>query len=203
MADASHFEYRPGRLGRTQSPAGLTVRELTGFGAASVLARKNQAAAAVQTASQSFGVALPSTPAVSTGSGIVFVWSVPGQWLALEPQGNAPLEARLVAAFGAQASVFDQGGSRNLLELSGPRVRDVLAKGVSIDLHPRAFRTGDAAVTTASHLAVHLWQVADAPVYRLLVVRTYFDSLWRWLAMSAAEYGCEVETPHPYSSYRS
>ena len=52
-----------------------------------------------------------------------------------------------------------------LLELRGPRVRDVLAKGVSIDLHPRAFRTGDVAVTTASHLAVHLWQVADEPVY--------------------------------------
>jgi len=79
----------------------------------------------------------------------------------------------------------------------------VLAKGVSIDLHPRTFKTGDAAVTTASHLAVHLWQVADDPVYRLLVVRTYFDSLWRWLAQSAGEYGCEVETPRPYSSYRS
>jgi methylglutamate dehydrogenase subunit D len=203
VADASRFDYRPGRLGRTQSPPGLTVRELTGFGAASVLARKNQAAAAAHAAQEAFGVALPSTPAVSTGSDIEFVWSGPGQWLVLEPQGNGPLEARLDGAFGAQASVFDQSGSRNLLELSGPRVRDVLAKGVSIDLHPRAFKTGDAAATTASHLAVHLWQVADDPVYRLLVVRTYFDSLWRWLALSAAEYGCEVEAPRPYSSYRS
>jgi methylglutamate dehydrogenase subunit D len=203
VADAAKLDYRPGRLGRTQSPPGLTVRELTGFGAASVLARRNQARAAAQTAQQAFGTTLPSTPAVTAGSDLTFVWSGPGQWLALAPADNAPLEARLVTAFGAQASVFDQGGSRNLLELSGPRVRDVLAKGMSIDLHPRAFKTGDAAVTTASHLAVHLWQVADDPVYRLLVVRTYFDSLWRWLALSAAEYGCEVEAPRPYSSYRS
>jgi sarcosine oxidase subunit gamma len=102
---------------------------------------------------------------------------------------------------GTHASIFDQGGSRVLLELRGPRVRDVLAKGVSIDLHPRSFRTGDVAVTTASHLAVQLWQVADDPVYRLLVVRTYFDSLWRWLAASAAEYGCEVLAPAPYASH--
>ena len=88
-----------------------------------------------------------------------------------------------------------------LLELRGPRVRDVLAKGVSIDLHPRSFRTGDVAVTTASHLAVHLWQVADEPVYRVLVVRTWFDSLWRWLAASAAEYGCEVLEPTPYATH--
>ncbi len=102
--------------------------------------------------------------------------------------------------FGSHASVFDQSGSRVLLELRGPRVREVLAKGVSIDLHPRAFKAGDLAVTTASHLAVHLWQVSDEPVYRLLVVRTYFDSLWRWLAVSAAAGGCEVLPPLPYAS---
>ena len=98
---------------------------------------------------------------------------------------------------------FDQSGSRRLLELRGARIRDVLAKGVSVDLHPRAFRTGDVAVTTASHLAVHLWQVADDPAYRLLVVHTYFDSLWRWLAASAAEYGCEVLAPAPYTPHRA
>jgi len=203
VADASRFDYRPGRLGRAQSPPGLTVRELTQFSLATVIARKGQSAAASLAAQQACGAALPMRPVVTSGAGLDFVWSGPGQWLALETPVADAAEARLGTMLGAHASIFDQGGSRNLLELSGPRVRDVLAKGVSIDLHPRAFKTGDAAVTTASHLAVHLWQVADDPVYRLLVVRTYFDSLWRWLALSTAEYGCEVETPRPYSSYRS
>jgi len=198
VADALHFDYGPGRLGRDGAP-GLIVRELTQFTLASVVARKGQTAQAA--ALQAFGTSLPTTPTVSAGGELAFVWSGPGHWLALGPQATEPVEARLSAAFGTQASIFDQGGSRVLLELRGPRVRDVLAKGVSIDLHPRSFRTGDVAVTTASHLAVHLWQVADDPVYRLLVVRTYLESLWRWLAASAAEYGCEVLAPVPYASH--
>jgi len=200
VADASHFDYGPGRLGRREGAPGLVLQELTQFTLASVIARKNQAAQAAAAAQQAFGTSPPATPTIAAGDELAFIWSGPGHWLALGPQAMEPLEARLGAVFGTHASVFDQGGSRVLLDLRGPRVRDVLAKGVSIDLHPRSFKAGDVAVTTASHLAVHLWQVADEPVYRLLVVRTYFDSLWRWLAASAAEYGCEVQAPAPYAS---
>jgi len=201
VADASPLDYGPGRFGRRDGAPGLILQEFTQFTMASVIARKGQAVQVAATALQAFGASLPTTPAITSGNALAFVWSGPGHWLVLGPQATEPVEASLGAVFGMHASVFDQGGSRVLLELRGPRVRDVLAKGVSIDLHPRSFKTGDVAVTTASHLAVHLWQVADAPVYRLLVVRTYFDSLWRWLAASAAEYGCEVLAPTPYTSH--
>jgi sarcosine oxidase subunit gamma len=199
VADALRFAYSPGRLGRRDGTPGLVLQELTQFALASVVARKGQAAQVAAAAQQAFGASLPSTPAIAASNELAFVWSGPNHWLALGPPSAEAVELRLGAVFGAHASVFDQSGGRVLLELRGPRVRDVLAKGVSIDLHPRAFRTGDVAVTTASHLAVHLWQVADEPVYRLLVVRTWFDSLWRWLAASAAEYGCEVMAPTPYT----
>lgn len=201
MADALHFDYGPGRLGRRDGAPGLVLQEFTAFTLASVIARRGQAAQVAAAALHAFGASPPTTATVAAGSELAFVWSGPGHWLALGPHASEPVEARLGAVFGPHASIFDQGGSRMLLELRGPRVRDVLAKGVSIDLHPRTFKTGDVAVTTASHLSVHLWQVADEPVYRLLVVRTYFDSLWRWLAASAAEYGCEVLAPTPYASH--
>ncbi len=200
MADALHFDYGPGRFGRRDGTPGLVLQELTQFTLASVVARRNRAGLAAAAALQYCGTAPPSTPTITTGGDLSFLWSGPGHWLALEPQGTGPVEARYSAVFGPTASVFDQSGSRVQLELRGPRVRDVLAKGVSIDLHPRAFKTGDLAVTTASHLAVHLWQVTDEPVYRLLVVLTYFDSFWRWLAASAAEYGCEVLAPLSYAT---
>ncbi|MBK7903376.1 MAG: sarcosine oxidase, gamma subunit [Proteobacteria bacterium] len=201
MADALHFAFNPGRLGHREGAPGLVLQELTQFTLASVIACKDQAAQAAAAAQRAFGTSPPMAPATAAGNALTFIWSGPGHWLALGPHATGAVEARLGTAFGTHASVFDQSGSRVLLELRGPRARDVLAKGMSIDLHPRAFRTGDVAVTTASHLAVHLWQVADEPVYRLLVVRTWFDSLWRWLAASAAEYGCEVLAPAPYASH--
>ena len=201
MADALHSSYSPGRLGRREGAPGFVVQELTQFALASVIARKDQAVQVAEAAQGAFNASPPKTPAITAGNDLAFLWSGPNHWLALGPQVAENIETRLEAVFGPHASIFDQSGSRVLLELSGQRVRDVLAKGVSIDLHPRAFRTGDVAVTTASHLAVQLWQVADEPVYRLLVVRTWFDSFWRWLAASAAEYGCEVLTPAPYTAH--
>ena len=203
MADALHFAYSPGRLGRREGSPGFVLQELTQFALASVIARKDRAAQAAEAAQRAIGASPSFTPVITAGNDLTFVWSGPGHWLALGPQATETIETRLGVVFGTHASVFDQSGSRVLLDIRGPRARDVLAKGVSIDLHPRAFRTGDVAVTTASHLAVHLWQVADEPVYRLLVVRTWFDSLWRWLAASAAEYGCEVLVPAPYASHKT
>jgi sarcosine oxidase subunit gamma len=71
-------------------------------------------------------------------------------------------------------------------------VREALAKGVAIDLHPRAFKTADAAATLVSHVAVQLWQVDDAPTYELAVARGFALSFWHWLATSAAEFGLEL-----------
>jgi len=66
----------------------------------------------------------------------------------------------------------------------------VLAKGIPLDLHPRAFAPGDVALSVASHIAVQLWQANDAPTFRLLAPRGYAGSFRRWLGESAAEFGC-------------
>ena len=157
-----------------------------------------------------FAAALGLTPplapnTVEARGELAVLWLGPTEWRVVGPgRDHAAMLERLEGALLArQAAVVDVSDFYTTLRLAGPAARDVLAKGVSVDLHPRAFRTGDVAVTTASHLAVHLWQVADDPVYRLLVVHTYFDSLWRWLASSAAEYGCEVLAPAPYTPHRA
>jgi sarcosine oxidase subunit gamma len=79
-----------------------------------------------------------------------------------------------------------------VLRLSGARVRDVLAKGLPIDLHPRAFRTGDATTSIISHIGIQLWQVDDAPTYDIVFFRSLAGSFWKWLTDSAAEYGYRV-----------
>jgi sarcosine oxidase subunit gamma len=78
------------------------------------------------------------------------------------------------------------------MAISGPRARDALAKGVAVDLHPRAFEAGHAAATLVAHIGVTLWQVDEAPTFHVCVPRAFSSSFWHWLLASAAEYGFEV-----------
>jgi heterotetrameric sarcosine oxidase gamma subunit len=188
----------PGRFGQPNGAPGLRVHELTDVALASLVARRGQTTAAASAAARSFGCTLPNRPQAESGPDIAFLWAGPAQWLAVAESATTEFESRLAGPFAGVAAVFDQSDSRVMLELEGPRVRDVLAKGVSIDLGPRAFTAGHVAATLVAHLHVQLWQVDDAPRYRILVVRTYFGSFWRWLASSAAEYGGEVLEPRRY-----
>ena len=98
----------------------------------------------------------------------------------------------LVAKLKGFASVSDQSDGRAVVRLAGPRVRDVLAKGLPIDLHPTVFGAGSAATSVIALMGVTLWQVDDAPTYDIAVFRSLAGSFWKWLTDSAAEFGYEV-----------
>ena len=121
---------------------------------------------------------------------IAFVWGGPGQWLAMaDGEDGAAFEQRLRATLGNLASVSDQSDGRTVFRVGGERARDVLAKGVPIDLHPRAFRPGDAAVTTVAYIGAQFWQVDDTPTYEFIISRSFAAGFWEWLIDAAAEFG--------------
>eukprot|EP01037_Dinobryon_pediforme_P015743 gene15743-15897_t len=91
----------------------------------------------------------------------------------------------------AQAATIDQSGGRAILRISGPRLRDVLRKGVTIDLHHNAFKAGDVALTAVSHINAQIWML-DLQSCEIAIARSFADSFWHWLSVSAAEYGYEV-----------
>ena len=111
-----------------------------------------------------------------------------------ETLANEALARDLAQRLKGLASISDQSGGRTVLRLSGPSARDVLAKGLPIDLHPRSFAPGGAATSTISLMGVQLWQMDDAPTYDIALFRSVSASFWRWLTASAAEFGYEVTT---------
>jgi sarcosine oxidase subunit gamma len=102
----------------------------------------------------------------------------------------------LLTELAPHAAVTDQSDSRAALQLSGSHLRDALAKGVMIDLHPATFAVGDAAATSVAHIGIQLWRLPDAtdgPVFEIMVARSLAGSFWSWFTASAAEFGCRVE----------
>jgi heterotetrameric sarcosine oxidase gamma subunit len=166
----------------------VVVTERVGVSLCSVIARKSFNAQLADLARAEFGVELPRTPR-STGPGTIeFIWAGPNQWLALsERDEGKALEQRLRSSLGPAASITDQSDGRTIVRVAGPRLRDVLAKGVHIDLHPCAFKPGDTAITTVAYINVHFWQVDDTPTYDITIFRSFAVAFWEWLCVAIAE----------------
>jgi methylglutamate dehydrogenase subunit D len=184
----------PGHHGNLAGEPGLVISERRDLGMASIMARKGQAAAVSAAAQAAFGAALPQTPRRVEGNGIAFIWAGPERWLALaHHRSSEDLALTLSGVFAGTAAVTAQGDGRAIIRLGGARARDVLAKGLAIDLHPRAFRPGDTAVTGALHVEVQIWQCDDRPTYEIVLFRGFARSFWLWLAQAASPYGYQVE----------
>lgn len=143
-------------------------------------------------ASAALGVDLPTAPNTwePAGTGRV-VWLGPDEWL-LSSTTETPeeLEARVRAAvLPLGGSAADVSAQRIGLRLTGARVRDVLAKGCSIDLHPRVFGRGSSAQTTLGQAGVVLLALSDAVDDVVVLVRSSFAGyLADWLLDAALEF---------------
>ena len=196
----------PGAFGALTAGAGVVLTEIRDFDLVQIMARRGQWDATAKAVKAHYGVAAPTPRTVVAGKDATLIWSGADQIMALSPRATGayqPVRA-LSAIFEDVASLSDQSDGRCLVRMSGPRVRDMLAKLSSVDLHDHAFPVGAAATTSVDHTAVNLWRDADAadgsPVFNLLVFSSFADSIWDGIVDAAAEYGIEVERPATLAS---
>jgi len=184
---------QPGRFGATMLSPGLVIEERTDLALATLIARRNETQNLRRAIATAFDLALPERPHVVTKDGVSFAGIGIGKWIAAA-EGAAAVGyiARLRAHLTGLASIADQSDGRVVLRLSGERVRQVLATGVALDLHPRKFKTGNIASTIISQMGVQLQQLDDQPTFQLIAFRSFAGSLLSWLTKSAAEFGYEI-----------
>jgi sarcosine oxidase, subunit gamma len=143
------------------------------------------------------GDALPMVPNTLTDvNGVTIYWLGPDEWLIVTPDDHREaVERRLRHALGQlHVAVTDVSGGQTALHLHGRHVRDVLAKGCPIDLHPRVFGIGQCAQSHLGKAPVLIGQIEEQPYFELIVRRSFADYLWTWLESAAEEYGFEVAT---------
>lgn len=157
---------------------------------ASITAGKGKVADVRAAMQSAYALDLPDTARRVEGNGICVIWHGPDQWIAMAERGanGRDLERELMPLLAGLAAVVDQSDGRAVVRVSGTRIRDVLAKGIPVDLHPRAFASNGVAITHASHIGIILWQTDAAPVYEIAMFRSFADSFAGWLMHSAAEF---------------
>jgi sarcosine oxidase, subunit gamma len=134
---------------------------------------------------------LPLDPGASVSGLLASVlWLGPDEWLVVsETQAAAELVARLRQALSdLPSAVTDVGEGYIVYALSGPSSRDVLAKGCSVDLHPRAFTPGRCARSLLAKVPMMIHLRAADPTFELYVARSYREYAWTWLMSAAGDY---------------
>ncbi len=186
-----HGEMSPRRIGRPEGPAGVAVHERTDLSLALIQARRGMRAACIEGLRASYDLDAPVTARVVHGRVLSLAWAGPETWLAIG-SGRADIETELKAAVKQASSIVDMSDQRVVMRISGPMTRAVLAKGITIDLHPRVFAPGDTAITPLAHITTQLWQVDDIPTFDLVTPRATARDVFHWLTVSAAEFGLDV-----------
>lgn len=120
-------------------------------------------------------------------------WLGPDEWLiTTTAEGKADLLAALHGSLqDHHAAVNDVSGGTAMLQLSGETVRDVLAKGCTLDFHPDAFKVGHCAQSGLGKANVLFGLIDDAPTFNIIVRSSFADYLSQWLQRAGREYGIE------------
>lgn len=145
----------------------------------------------VDAVSGPLGVALPTrVGAVALGVDLTVLALGPDEWLLVRPaEANGEVVIRLRTALARlHASLVDVSCNRTVLTLGGAQAREVLRKGVTLDLHPRVFGPGRCAQTLMARTPVLIEQTGEAPDYRLFVRASYARHLAAWLIEAAREF---------------
>lgn len=152
------------------------------------------------------GVSLPTTPNTQVeGDGTIVCWMRPTEWLVLAETetetetkaGQGWLDSLRAALQGIHSGVVDLSGGQTLIEIRGDHAVDTLAKGTTIDLHPRVFAADRCTRTVLAKTTVFIRTVEPGQAFEIVVRRSFADHLWRWLCDASHEYGCVVEPPNP------
>jgi sarcosine oxidase subunit gamma len=75
-----------------------------------------------------------------------------------------------------------------VIEVAGSDARLLLAKGCSVDLHPRAFEPGRCAQTNLARAQVVLLARTPEPAYWVFARASFAEYVAEWLLDASAEY---------------
>lgn len=130
---------------------------------------------------------LPLEPNATAGERLRLLWMGPGEWTLLG--GGGGLEQAVTEACGeALHHISDVTEGRAILTIEGPAAPDFLAKGCSLDFHPRVFRPATCAQSLLAQLRVLIERPTEAPLFNLIVDRTHLAHLQAWMQIAAAEF---------------
>lgn len=143
------------------------------------------------TCSEYLGIPLPTAAnTLVTGADDRLAHCIsPGHWILQVTDGvqENVLRDLEIAAIDLSHSFVDVSDMYSRIQLSGTEAREVLAQGVSIDIHPRVFPPGSTARTGLAKTTALLVCVDESPTFIVTVFSSYRRYVLDWLGMASGK----------------
>jgi len=148
----------------------------------------------VEVVRKTTGVTLPELPNTSkSAGGCAALWLGPDEWLLVTPveEGFRVFDRlrQALVSHGLESALTDISSGQTMFRLSGPSVKEVLAKGCSLDLDPDEFQPGQCAQTLLAKANALIWRRDESISYDLIVRRSFAEYLALWIEDAAHEFG--------------
>src|SRR3990167_5291934 len=143
---------------------------------------------------KALGLELPVALTLVANGATSLQWLGPDEWLLIVPGGSEfAVEQKLRAALdGQHIAVVNVSGGQTLVELKGPKVREMLMKSSIYDVHPSNFPVGKAVGTMFAKSQLVIRHTGE-DTWELVVRRSFADYIWLWMQDASAEYGLAIE----------
>jgi len=147
----------------------------------------------VNAANKVLRVDLPLQPNTFNAGLSTAYWLGPDEWLLASPAGERPTLPALIddALSGMHASLSVVNGGYVALRVGGLNAATLLAKGCTLDFHPRSFSVGQCAQSGLAKASVLISMVDDAPAFDIFVRRSFAEYLALWLQRAGREFGIQ------------
>jgi len=189
---------KPGRIGTREGPASVVVFERVGRALVQVSGWPGAFDPACRKLETLFRCRMPDTGlrAVSQGARSIFRVGPERLWLA-GPGDDEMLQRLDASALDPDAVVTEIGQSRTVVRVKGAGARELLNRGLPVDLDVAVFPADAFAQSVIHHIPVLVHRVAleGDDGFDVYVTSDYAVSFWEWLTEALQSFGGEITKP--------
>ena len=124
------------------------------------------------------------------------IWTAPDEWWLVTRAGEeaATKGALELALAGVHSQVTDITDYYTTISVEGPRAREALMKLMTVDLHPRMFKPGEAVLAMVGRANPLVWLKPEAE-FEIHIRISMADYLWCALCEAGHEWGLDMPPP--------
>lgn len=192
---ALEYVYQPGWIGVKKVSATISICERRRRSLVQISGWPDTFGSVCHKLQTMLGCEIPGNlrKAVTYGESTIFRVGPERLWLT-GPEKNEILLRLDESMLDNNVLVTEIDHSRTVLRISGPDSKELLNRGLPIDLHESLFPVNSFVQSMIHHIPVlvHFVENREEPIFDVYITREYAVTFWEWLIDVAKPFGCQI-----------